>query len=301
MPMRARSSRIHASRPSKLASSSSSVARQARGVGFYRRAVGQQNVGQQHGVQQAVVQVMASAQRVGQGVDPAKPLLECHCGAGRGYQHAFPGGEVVAVAHGVFQVLPDQAHAFQGDARRHRMVERREQRLQVMGEGVHAGGGAQRRRQPAGQARVEEYAGGQQLAMADDPLDAQLRVGQHRLASQFRAGAGGRGQRQQRRQAEQRVVGEGRIAAQRLGPFEAFEAVRIAAEQGDSLAASRALPPPERSARHARQPRSAWRRRGLQRGWGCSTVRGTGHGRCRRVPGTRAPGAGAPGRACRDR
>lgn len=66
---------------------------------------------------------MAGAQRMGQGVDPVKPLLECHRGADRGYQRAFPGDEIVVVAYGVLQVLPDQAYAFQGGIRRRRMVE----------------------------------------------------------------------------------------------------------------------------------------------------------------------------------
>ncbi len=127
------------------------------------RLVGHQHIGQEDGIEQAMVTVIAGAQRVGQGVDAPQALLEGHRSHRRGHQHAFPGVQVLAVAHCPAQVLLHQAHAFHGNRAGHRVVQGRAERLDMVGQGIHAGGGGQRGRQAAGQQRVEDHAGGQQF------------------------------------------------------------------------------------------------------------------------------------------
>ncbi len=162
MPMRARS-RDPCQQAVKLASSSSGSAPGARS-GFCR-AVGQQNVGQQHGVHDRGAGDGEMPSGWVRGVDPAKPLLECHAAlaeatsmpsraAGRCRRaRRFPGAA-------------DQAHAFQGDA----ATSDGRAANSASGDGeASAGGGAQRWRQPAVR-RGSRIRGGQQLAVADDPL-----------------------------------------------------------------------------------------------------------------------------------
>ena len=108
-----------------------------------------------------MVLVKTRAQRMGEGMHTAQAFLEGNSGHGRRHEHAFAGQQVPAIGVGRGQMVLDQAHAFHCDPGGHRVIQRRAERFDVVGEGVHARRSGKRRRQAPGQDRVENDRGRQ--------------------------------------------------------------------------------------------------------------------------------------------
>ncbi|MND91547.1 hypothetical protein D3C80_836740 [compost metagenome] len=136
---------------------------------------------------------------------------------------------------GVGQVLLDQANAFDCDAGRHRVIQGRAKGFDVMGQGIHAGCGGQASGQAAGQHRVENHCGWQQFGVTDHAFDLLCAVGEHGFAAQLRAGARGRRQGDQFRQAKVREVRKAWVVLDDLRPFEALQAIAGDGCQADAL------------------------------------------------------------------
>ena len=152
-------------------------------------------------VGQAVMHVGDRRQRVRARMHGAQVLLERDGAHHRAHQHVRARGEVAAVAHGNGQRARGDAHAFERDAVAQRMIGGRQVRLDVVRQRVHARGRGDERRQVERQLGIGEHGLGEQQRREDDLLDVRLVVGDDRRAADLRAGAGGRGQRDEVRHA----------------------------------------------------------------------------------------------------
>ena len=71
------------------------------------------------------MRVVQPAERMRERVDGAEPALEGGGAHGRGHQHVATRVEIGPLLHGPREILLDEPHALERDARRKRMVEGR--------------------------------------------------------------------------------------------------------------------------------------------------------------------------------
>ena len=83
----------------------------------------------------------------------------------------------------------DQRDPLDCDPIGERVVTATTEGLEVVREGVDADGGGQGRRQPEGEFRITDNASGEQLWMKDQALFLSCSIGDHRHATDLRAGS----------------------------------------------------------------------------------------------------------------
>ncbi|MCY1383949.1 hypothetical protein D9M69_721260 [compost metagenome] len=99
---------------------------------------------QQHGVTDAVGQVVETTQLVGHGMHVAKRrIVERHARKELCVSHVFPRGQVAAISHGKAQVVADQRDGLQRTGIGDRVGGGGHVVFDGVGQRVHAGGGRQ--------------------------------------------------------------------------------------------------------------------------------------------------------------
>ena len=169
------------------------IASGARYFLFDHRAVGLQHIGHDNRVQQPVVGVIDSAEAVGNSMNTTQTTLEGNRTHARGDLHLQAGLDVIALLGRARQEVLDQTHAFQRDAFRHRVVDRRTEGFQVVRQRIHTGSGGQLGRQANGQLGIQQHDTRDHFLVEDDPLDVVFVVGDHHRLTHF--GTGTRGSR----------------------------------------------------------------------------------------------------------
>ena len=125
----------------------------------------------------------------------------------------------------------DQAHAFDGDAVGHRMIERRAIRFEIVRQRVHADRRGDVRRQAERQLRIGDHQRRLHLRMEDDLLGVIAQVGDDRGAPDFRAGA-----RRRRHADGRRDAGDVHARVPVLAILEIPDRTRLPDHQRDRLA-----------------------------------------------------------------
>ena len=180
--------------------------RDARELGHLRgrrRQIEAHHVVDHDPVGEPVMQIGDGRQRVRARVDGAEILLESDRAHHRAHQHVASCLKIAAVAEGDRQCARGDAHAFQRDAVAERMIVGREVRLDVVCERVHTRRRRDGGRQIEGELGIGEDALGEECRREDDLLDVRRVVRDDRRTAHFRAGAGGRRERDE--------VGEGAV------------------------------------------------------------------------------------------
>ena len=159
------------------------------------------DIGHEHRVRHAVMGIVDRADRMGKRVNPAEPFLEGGS-AHRGRRHHVPSRlDVGPVCDDTRQIFLDQAHAFDRDAFRHRMIARRAIGFEAMRESVHASACGQIGRQADGQFRIANRDRRHHPGVKDHLLGMRSRMGDDARAADFGAGSRGGRDRDDRRDA----------------------------------------------------------------------------------------------------
>ncbi len=139
------------------------------------------------------------ANRVAHRVNGAKALLERGRTHHRSAHHMRARLQITAIGVGAGQVILDQTHPLQRHALAHRVIMRAAERLDAMREGIKAGAGGDEFRHACGQLGIANDDRRQHLWVENDLLHVGFGIGDDAGAPYFRAGAGCRRHRDDRR------------------------------------------------------------------------------------------------------
>ena len=128
------------------------------------------------------------ADRMGQRVDGAEPLLEGRGPHRRRAHHMRARLEIVPIGHGLRQILENEPHALDRDAVCHRVIAHGAIGFETMGERIHAGPGGDGGRHAGGELGVADHHARHHLGVKDHLLGLRRFLRDNAGAADFRAG-----------------------------------------------------------------------------------------------------------------